>query len=560
MTAFLKNNRYYLLLIAIITALFIPLIVIGLDLGFVGVSLGFEEHFAHFGLKAGMRYTLLWDQRHLISGQFYALLYTLFPGQSAAWYGSSLLTQFVLALFIFLLADSLLKGQWRVLSFAAALIAIFHTRQTISHFSIPTSGHDKLGIMFTLTGLYCYLRYVRNERRNFLWRDFSIAFYVVGMLLHEVSVLFFLLNPLIAYIEEREKPGFRLDWRWLMQLIKDSFWYPILFLIYFYLLTMLLPPSASGHTISLSPTRYIQQLGLGIFGEFSPHQFLRQIIPAFQGTWLILTLVLTAGIGSLIYGLWNTYTVRRIAWDRRIMLVVIGIAMIILNIASIAPVEFSLADSANAPRDTIPSAIGLGLAIAAILSLLLEYVPVRRVIFAGVVSILVAIGITRLFQVQQIYIEQHNAIEDVTTSLRQVIPAVDKDHPPYFMIIADAEHNDAIHSHDLNFPFLFDLMYNVNGSAADGVYANAPADQAPPPDQIGAHYQGRDIIVEPNAIYSPHDHGVPIDRSRLIMIEYDSATKKAQVVDERSAESFAGTNVIVRGDAPLISNLSLIKP
>ncbi len=65
-------------------------------------------------------------------------------------------------------------------------------------------------------------------------------------------------------------------------------------------------------------------------------------------------------------------------------------------------------------------------------------------------------------------------------------------------------------------------------------------------------------MIEPDAIYSPLDPGVPIDRDRLVMIEYNSETQRAQVVPERSADDFAGTNVIVRDDQPLRSNLSLL--
>ncbi len=165
---------------------------------------------------------------------------------------------------------------------------------------------------------------------------------------------------------------------------------------------------------------------------------------------------------------------------------------------------------------------------------------------------------TRTFQVQQDYEAQHQAIEAITTAIEAVVPAVQSDPAPYFLIMADATHNEAIHARDLRFPLLFDLLYGITGSAADGVYTNAPADLAPLPDQAGSDYHGSDIVVEPDAIYSPLDPGVPIDRDRLIMIEYNSATQRAQVVPERSAGDFAGTNVIVRGDEPLLSNFSLI--
>ncbi len=289
-----------------------------------------------------MRYTLLWDRRHLLSGQFYAVLHLLFPGQSAAWYGSSLLTQFLIAPAVFLLSNAILRGQRRWLSFAAALIAVFHTRQIVSHFEIATGGHIKIGIILALISLYCYLRFVRGARQQFLWRDFSIACYLVGVLLYEATVLFFLINPLIAFIEEHDQPGFRFSRAWLLQLIADSFWYPLLFIFCFYLLNVLLPADSSGvRTTNLAPGRLVEQFTRGLGGEFAPQRLIEQISPALQGNWLLLTLVLALAIGGIIYGLWRSDHQPGTS-DRRIALFGIGVAMIVLNIAGTAPTEQAL--------------------------------------------------------------------------------------------------------------------------------------------------------------------------------------------------------------------------
>ncbi len=487
MTAKLRQYRYLLILIALLSVVFVTLIILGLDLGFVGDSLGFEAKFTALGYRGGMQYTLLWDRRHLLSGQFYAFLHFFFPGQSAAWYGSSLLTQFLIAPAVFLLSNAILRGERRWLSFTAALIAVFHTRQIVSHFEIPTGGHIKIGIILTLLSLYCYLRFVRGARREFFWRDLSIACYLVGILLYEATVLFFLLNPLIAYFEEHDQPGFRLNWRWLVQLIKDSLWYPLLFLFSFYLLSVLLPPDSGGvRSTNLSPSRLIEQFGRGLAGEFAPQRLIEQIVPALQSNWLILTLLVALGVGAIIVSLRRTDREGFAKPDQRVALLVLGIAMIAVNIVGIAPTEHALDDLYHSPRLASPSAIGIGFAFAAGLSLLLQRVPARRILFAGIAGLLIAVGVTRTFQVQQDYEAQHQAIEAITTAVEAAVPTVQSDPAPYFLIIADATYNDAIHARDIRFPLLFDLLYGISGSAADGVYEDVPADQAPLPDQAGS--------------------------------------------------------------------------
>ena len=153
-TRFIRRCWPYLLLIGLLAVMFVALALLGFELGFVGDVLGFEYNFDRFGIKAGMRYVLEWDRRHLLSGQFYAMLHILSPGQSAAWYATSILMQFLVAPVCFLLSNAILRGRRQWLSFSAALIFVFYTRQTWSHFQTPTSGYRKIALALALLSVW----------------------------------------------------------------------------------------------------------------------------------------------------------------------------------------------------------------------------------------------------------------------------------------------------------------------------------------------------------------------------------------------------------------------
>jgi len=187
-------------------------------------------------------------------------------------------------------------------------------------------------------------------------------------------------------------------------------------------------------------------------------------------------------------------------------------------------------------------------------------VVIHRVVFALVVAFLVSTGTTRMFQVQQNYLHEYESREAVKTAIFEAVPSWNGDTPPYLLIYSDSHptRDLALHAQDVKFPLMFDMMYGVDGIAADAIYPDVPASSAPAPDVPGSRYNGPFIVVEPEGIYSPLQPGVPIDPQRLIILYYDSRTKTAQVVDEIPADVLANANIIERAPIEWRTNYDLI--
>jgi hypothetical protein len=561
----------YLLLCGLLTITFLILAALNLNLGFVGDVLGFEYHFDRFGLKEGMRYVLDWDRRHLLSGQYYAVLHTLFPGQSAAWYATSLLTQFLIAPACFLLSDALLRGRRRWIAFSAALIFVFYTRQTWSHFQTPTSGYRKIAVALALVSIWFFLQYVRGKRYTLLWRDLSIAFYAISVLLYEATALFFLLHPIITFFEDRPGPALREKWKWLVQAALDSWWYPVIFVTYWYLLNVLLPEYQGPRGTNLTPGAILGQIAAAFQAEFSPDRVASRLAPALEGTWLLLTLMILAASFLLVWRWsWRTEAagdlptaLNQIALSGTTYLTVIGAAMIVLNVLSVAPNERFLGDEYHSPRLLSPSAVGIAFLVTGGLAWLLDHVrriQRRRAVFALVVAFLVATGVTRLFQVQQQHAVWAQERERFLEALKDVAPSWAGGELPYLLIVSNAHptRDLDLHAQDTRFPLMFDMLYGVDGIAADAIYPDVPASAAPAPDVPGSLYSGPYIVVEPEGIYSPLNPRVPIDPQRLVIVYYDSQTQTARILDDLPPEVLETANIVQRAPIEWRTNHDLI--
>jgi hypothetical protein len=545
----------YLLLIAILALVFAALALIGLDLGFNGDVLGFEYHFQTLGLRGGMRYVLEWDRRHLLSGQFYALLHYFFPGQSAAWYGTSLLTQFLIAPVVFLFSDTILRGRWRWLSFAAALVFAFHTRQTMSHFETPTSGYRKIAMALAVLSLWCYLHYVRGKRLQHFWRDFSIVCYAVAVMLYEATVLFFVIHPLIAYLESPPGKSWRERWHWLRLAALDSLWYPVIFGLYWYLLNTLLPEYQGPKGTYLNLQQFVTQITGAFTGEFSLQNMLARYLPAFDREWFWLTLLVSLVV-FLIFWYWRLL----LETDEQTpvalgALILIGLGIYALNVIGTFPGDRPLSDQYHAPRSLSPSAIGIAFVFLGALAWLLQKISQparRRAIFAFVIAFLVGTGVTRLFQVQADFLQLANGQREFQQAFLRAVPALEGDVSPYIVIFSDAHPNDdlGLNAQDLRFPLMFDMMYDTQGIAADALFFDVPErfpkSWSPPEDMPANDYVGPYILVDESGIYSPLQPGVPIPPERLVIVEYNSQTKEARVLDELPPDIVARTNIVQR--------------
>ena len=552
----------YLLLIILLAAVFAALAALGLDLGFIGDVLAYEYHYDRLGIQGGMSWLVHVEwQRHLLGALYSAPVHWLFPGQSAAWYGFAFLLHFANSVLCFLLVDTILRGQRRWLAFAAALIFAFDALQIPEHFEFPTGTHRKAALFLALLSLWFYLQWVRRERRNRWWRELSLASYAIAVASYEQTALFFLLHPVIAYFEDRP----RIDgwFRWLAHVCLDSIWYPAFFVAYMFVLSELFPNSGQ---LSLSIGRIIEQMlaALGIY--LGPSDFFGRLLPAFENGWLFLTLAVGAGMFVILW-VWQAHRTES-EWTKsfwresrgEVALIALGLAMIAVSIAALAPTTWSLT---TFPKLFYPAAVGFGMAVSGLLAWLLERVPnaaVRHGLFALAVAFLVGTGTTRLFQLQQEYIRQHEAREAVKAAILEAVPAWEGSALPYLLIVSDAHPSRdlALHAQDLKFPLMFDMLYGVDGIAADAIYPDVPASAAPPPDVPGSLYSGPYIVVEPEGIYSPLQPGIPIDPQRLVILYYDDQTQTAHILDELPPDVLATANIVERAPIEWRTNDDLI--
>jgi hypothetical protein len=555
----------YLLLTSLLALMFAALAALNLDLGFVGDVLAYEYHYDRLGIQGGMNWLVNVEwQRHLLASIYSAPIHLLFPGQSAAWYAIAFLLHFANAVMCFLLVDTIFRGQRRWIAFSTALIFAFHTLQIVSHFEYPTGSHRKAALFLALLSLWLYLQWVRRGRQNRWWRELSLAAYIIAVASYEQTAFFFLLHPIIAYFEDRH--SIRSWSKWLFRVVLDSLWYPLFFGVYLFILYQLF---INNEHIVFSFNRILEQIAGALRTEFAPSEFLSRLTPAFQGGWLLLTL----GIGTamlVILWLWRRYSSQVNAPQHEtsrsdlmiselVEITLLGVMIIVVTIVAVAPTTWLL--SAH-PRLYYPAAAGFGMLVTGGLALLLQFVPnatLRNGVFALGVAFLVSTGTTRTFQVQQDYLHQNQAREAVKEAVLQTVPEWNNTLP-YLLIVSDAHPSRdlALHAQDVKFPIMFDMMYGVDGIAADAIYPDVPASFAPAPELPGSRYNGPYIVVEPEGIYSPLRRGIPIDPDRLVIIYYDSLTHTAQVLDELPADVLATANIIERAPIQWRTNYDLL--
>ncbi|MBC7813528.1 MAG: hypothetical protein H7175_20385 [Burkholderiales bacterium] len=551
-------RRYwpYLLLMAVLALVWLAMALRGFNLGFTGDMLGFEYHYDSLGLWSGSRWLLDEWERHLLGTIYSASIHQLFPGQSAAWYAMSFVMHFVVGSVMFLLSDTVLRGRWRWLSFAAALIFVFHTRQIQGHLELPTGGLRKTALALSLLSLWFHLLYVRKGRQQARWHELSLATFFVSVWMYEQTFLFFLLHPVIAYFEETYDVSERGFFGWLRQrwrqLIADSFWYPPIVAVYLFLLKVLFP--AGGFGTDVSPSAMLGEVSTALGLEFSSTEFAARILPTFQDDWLMLTLAaaLLVFVGILLWRRSDKSTVQgRELWA----LLVISAALFAANLMSIAPTRVG-----HDARALYPAAVGLALVVSGGLAWLCgRYLPARigQAVFAAMVALLVSTGLTYTFQLQTDYIDANVTRQQVLSAIQDAVPDVDE--PPYLLILSDAHvDNDLrLNAQDINFPYTFDLMYDIDDAAADAIFYDLT--EAPPEADVhGSVYAGPYIVVEDEGIYSPLRPGQAIDPSRLIVVYYDSQTGTAIVLDEVPPEALVGANIVRRAGTPLRTNFGLI--
>ncbi|MBC7813527.1 MAG: hypothetical protein H7175_20380, partial [Burkholderiales bacterium] len=480
---------------------------------------------------------------------------TLFPDQSAAWYGATIALHFVNAILGFWLADTLLRGTRRWIALAAALLFAFHMLQINDYFEYPTGGLRHTSFALALLSLGLYLRYVRGFRRSRWQREVSMALFCVAVAMYEQTALFVLLHPVIAYFEDRHNHTIG-RWReWLTQVALDSFWYGAFVIAYLLVLSILFPSVTSART-GFSFDRTAEQVLGALALEYNPSELWERAAPALQGGGLLLTnaLVVVVFVGFFVRR-FETADKPRAASEPLLYLIVFGISLTAATLLGVGVVN--LETLVYSPRIIYPSALGFAFLITGVLGYFAERLTARRIgqaLFALVVALLVGTGITRLIQTQQQYLAKETIRSDVMNAIHTVVPSWEGD-PPYFLIVpGEAHYSELIygmHARDANFSMMFERMYGVEGVKADLMYLGLLANFAPAENESAEDYVGPYIIVDEQGIWSPLRPFTPwpytpADPERMIIIAYDFETKTATVLDELPLEELVRGNIVQR--------------
>lgn len=547
----------FALLLLLLGGMLLLLLVRGLDLGFTGDLLDYAYHYERFGTFGGMHWLVTEHlQRHLFAPLFSAPLAYLFPDQSAAWYAYAFFAHFASAAMVYVLANAVLRGQYRWASFSAALLFAFHALQARLNFEFPTSGHGNSALFFSLLSLWLYLQYVRRGRNRW-WLELSLVAYIFAIGIYEQTVLFFLLHPLIAYSEDRQHGKIENVPRWLFRVALDSIWFPVFVVVYLFLLRVLF--LAEDHLV-LSPLYLLQQVLSGFF-LFTPGNLLA--LSAAQTSTLIVTLLITAALAALLAGWIRQETSARADKDshsqdnKLVYLAVFGFGLMVVSILGVAPTQWRIPEH---PRMIYPSGVGFGFLVAGLGALIVTRSRSSRFAFGIVVGLLVASGVTRFLQFQDEYAAQNVVRQRALAAIHEAAPNLSGEQSPYLLLYSDANPTTDLwlYAQDNRFPLMIDRLYDTTGIHADALYFGLDESLAPAPDMPGSAYNGQFIVVEPEGIYSPLKPYEPIDPSRLVIVYYDSGAGEARVVDQLPPDVIEHANIVERAEIDWATNPDLL--
>lgn len=526
----LRLYRVHGLLGGLLLAMYTALAVRGFNLGLYGDVLAYIYHYETRGIRGGMNWLVTehWH-RHLAGALASAPIQVLFPGNDDVWYAIALAIHFLNALVFFAFLDYWMQGKLRPVLFAGALLFAFEILQIESHFIFATATHRKSALLMSIFSLWAYVYYVRTQRRHLLAYNASWALFMVAGAIYEQALFFFLLHPFLAVLEDWRKPVSQPRWCYGLRLLIEMLPYGFFILGYAYLIDVLFISS----NVETTPAYILRQITGALNRIINPLIVVERISPAFQGGGLLLVMPLVVVVGVILYRLQPENSDNRGAL---LSLLLFGFGLALLNILGVSPTSFAIA---RAPRLIYPAALGMGLIFAVLLYWLGVVIPSKRIgrgVFAVGASMLIAAGVVRFFQLQTYYLERDAAREQVKAAVHEALPDWDVQTPPYLLVITDAHPSDelALYAQDINFPFMFDLMYGMEGILADAVYYDIDA----PPETSGQH-----IIATEDGIISPLRPDLRIDPARLVVIAYDSTTDTAQVLERVPPEVVTAGNL-----------------
>ena len=539
--------RPYGLLVLLSALAYLVLAARGFALGFYGDVVAYQYYFEFRGVLGGLNWLITehW-QRHLLGGWLAAPMHLLAPYRYDLWYALTLFLHFAVGPFIFLFIDTLQRGRRRWLGFAVALVFLFDTLQTPSNIEFATGVDHRIFLMMALLSLWSYVRFARSGRQKLLYYIVNVVTYVSAIMTYEQSFFFFLLHPLIAVVEDRQRGRFEWSRRYLWLNARDNLPHAFALVTYVYLLMILFRGGDYGIDVSLG--HLLAQTADGLRVVFEPAGWLERLGHALSLSqwWLVGLLAIVAGVFFAAWIAVERVEGEREAWSPP-LLIALGLLMALLATVNSAPTVMPLEYHT---RLLFAASLGAALALAGVLAWIADW---RRGIggaAAGVVlALILAPGVSFLYERQAIQRARDERSSRVYAAVMEAIPEFAEGAAPYLLLITDvdAERELWLHPRDVHFPRVFGLRYGIADLAADAVLFDV---------------EGRDNVarIELTAagIVSPLKPRELIDYGRLVVIEYDSVTNEATILERAPAEVLARGNFDARVDVTLATNWALL--
>ncbi len=530
-------------------AAFAALALRGFSLGFYGDVLGYHYHYHFEGLIGGMNWLVSehW-QRHLLGALFSAPLHALAPGRYDLWYALALAAHFAVGWAVFLLVDALQAGQRRWLALGISLLFVFDPLQAPSTLGFATGTHRKAALLLALLALWAYLRFVRGNRQQLAWYSLNVACFGAALMIYEQSIFFFLLQPLIATLEERRMGTFSLSWSSLCLTVRDAALHVAFAGVYIYLLLVLFPGGNSNLVLSIE--HLLRQFADALVLLFSPLDYVGRLAAAaaLSQAWLLIVLALAvAGFFGSTVCFAPRAQAAATAWTPG-WLAVFGGLLTILNILGTAPTHWVFRMH---ERLLYASSVGSAMLILGILAWLRErHRRVGGALLVAYLAFTLAPGISFLYEQQALLRAEDEISKRVVDAIVEAIPAFAPQAQPYLLLVSDADPQSelALHPGDVRFPNLFALRYDMRDFRADALLHHHAEKYAA---------MGSLRLTEAGLISPLHPNEV-IAYQRVLIVAYDSQSNSAQVLERIPEAALRDTNIIDETGQALETNWLLL--
>ena len=539
----------YLILMLALVLSYVVLAMRGFTLGFYGDVAAYQFHYRFYGVIGGMNWLIAehW-QRHLLGALFSAPLHILAPARYDLWYALALGLHLTLGIVAFLLVDTLQRGQRRWLAFALALLFVFDTLQTPSNIEFATGSPRKFSFILALFSLWSYVHFVRGRRQILGWYIFNIATFLLAIMIYEQSFFFFVLHPVMAFVEDRYNGSFRLTPHYLWLTVRDSLLHVMMVAIYVYLLLSLFP--GGNDNLQLTPAYILGQMADGFALLLSPIEIIGRLSLAVSMS-QVGVIALLALLLCLFFSGWIFHTKEAPAatsWSP-LWIALFGLLLSLLSIFNTSPTIWSFA---RHPRLLYASSLGAGMIFVGLLAWMVGLNRrIGGVIFALMMAAVLAPGISFLYEHQAIHLAQDKISRQVFQAIFDAIPKFADGAEPYLLLMTDQHAEEALHLHprDINFPHVFALHYGIRDFRADAVLFD---DEKPSGIQ--------QIRLEDAGIISPLNPKERIGYDRVVIVSYDSRNNAVTILDRLPNDVLMQGNFEIHAAMPIETNWALLPP